>query len=99
MNSQSLYKKGTLFWRPSLLNLGYSAVGLLFYKTKNMTGMKKRAFDERIDKRSNSALSRPSFAAVYRQEHCLRGGILTLFPMGGLIAENFAAFPLSGEKL
>ena len=35
---QNIYK-GTLFWRPSLLNLGYYVVGILFSK-RNVTGMK-----------------------------------------------------------
>jgi hypothetical protein len=37
----------------------------------------QRAFEERIDKKKlNSALSRPSFAAVYLQAQYLRSGIL-----------------------
>ena len=99
MNRQNLYK-GTLFWRPSLLNLGYNAVGILFYKKHNggekvndpnllklvchrckkkereYPSAMQRAFEERIDKKLNSALSRPSFAAVYLQAQYLRGGIL-----------------------
>ena len=39
MNRQNLYK-GTLFWRPSLLHLGYNAVGILFYKKKHNGGEK-----------------------------------------------------------